>query len=207
MEKDTRTRLIEAGLTLFSARGYAAVSIRELAAEAGVNSALINYHFGGKEGLYTAVFEDQFGKIAARFEQTLHSQTNPVDRLQGFIRALIATHQTNPYIRRMMFSELSNPTPIFEKIVKVQIGRIYRLVTRTLQEGIDQGQFRSDLNPTLATVTIAGMINFYFLAEPVIDELVPDTGERDQAFLGTVLAICFEGMQNPPASPIQTATD
>ncbi len=199
MEKDTRTRLIEAGLTLFSAKGYAAVSIRELAAEAEVNSALINYHFGGKEGLYFAVFEEQFGKIAARFEQVLASQIEPAERLQGFIQALIATHQSNPYIRRMMFSELSNPTPIFEKIVKVEIGRIYQLVGKTLQEGIDQGKFRKNLHPQLATVAIAGMINFYFLAEPIIDELLPDAGDRDREFLATALTIFLEGMQNPSA--------
>lgn len=50
----TRLAIIEAGLRGFGERGYAATSIREIAALAGTNVASISYHFGGKEGLRAA---------------------------------------------------------------------------------------------------------------------------------------------------------
>jgi AcrR family transcriptional regulator len=53
---DSRTRLIEAAERLFAERGVRAVSIRDIAAEAGVNSALIAYHFGSKEELFYTVY-------------------------------------------------------------------------------------------------------------------------------------------------------
>lgn len=49
---DSRTRLMESALLLFAERNFEGVGIREIAARAGVNSALVQYHFGGKEGLY-----------------------------------------------------------------------------------------------------------------------------------------------------------
>lgn len=54
---DARSRLIEAGLDVFGAQGYAGASTRQLAQQAGVNLAAIPYHFGGKEGLYRAVIQ------------------------------------------------------------------------------------------------------------------------------------------------------
>lgn len=53
----SRGRILDTALTLFSARGVDKVSLRELTAQAGVNIAAVNYHFGGKEALVEAVFE------------------------------------------------------------------------------------------------------------------------------------------------------
>ncbi|MBN9445309.1 MAG: TetR family transcriptional regulator, partial [Bosea sp.] len=47
----TRQALIRAGLDLFGRNGFDATSTREIAQAAGVNSAGIAYHFGGKDGL------------------------------------------------------------------------------------------------------------------------------------------------------------
>ena len=64
----TRRSLLAAGAALFSARGYDAVPIDDVAARAGVNKALISYHFGGKRGLYTAILASGFQQIAGRME-------------------------------------------------------------------------------------------------------------------------------------------
>jgi AcrR family transcriptional regulator len=53
----TRDALILAALDLFGRSGYDATSTRAIAQAAGVNQALIGYHFGCKRGLYLAVFE------------------------------------------------------------------------------------------------------------------------------------------------------
>ena len=49
---DAPARLLQAARKLFAEKGVAATSIRELAQEAGVNVAAVNYHFGDKEQLY-----------------------------------------------------------------------------------------------------------------------------------------------------------
>lgn len=49
---DTRRRLLEAALIVFAERGFDGAGIREIAERARANSAMVQYHFGGKEGLY-----------------------------------------------------------------------------------------------------------------------------------------------------------
>jgi AcrR family transcriptional regulator len=53
---DSRARLMKAAERLFADKGVGAVSIRDIAAAAGVNSALIAYYFGSKEELFVAVY-------------------------------------------------------------------------------------------------------------------------------------------------------
>lgn len=54
----TRRALLDRGRTLFAQYGYEALTTRHLARECGVNLAAVNYHFGGKEGLYLAVIDE-----------------------------------------------------------------------------------------------------------------------------------------------------
>lgn len=53
----TREALIQAAFQVFGHSGFDAASTRAIARQAGVNQALIGYHFGGKKGLYLGVFE------------------------------------------------------------------------------------------------------------------------------------------------------
>ena len=56
-QNKTATRLLNVAEILFSEHGYAVTTVRDIAAKAKVNQALINYHFQNKRGLFNAVFE------------------------------------------------------------------------------------------------------------------------------------------------------
>jgi len=56
-DSDAREQILQAGHRLFLAGGYRGVSLRSIAAEAGVDSALISYHFGSKRGLFAAIMQ------------------------------------------------------------------------------------------------------------------------------------------------------
>jgi AcrR family transcriptional regulator len=93
---DTRARIIEAAEQLFAERGIAATSMRAITAQAEVNLAAVNYHFGSKEGLIVEVYARRLrpvnderlrllgeaeGASAANLERVLHSYIAPVMRL------------------------------------------------------------------------------------------------------------------------------
>ena len=52
----SREKLIRSAEGLFAERGFDGVSVRDIASAAGVNSALVGYYFGGKEGLLSEVY-------------------------------------------------------------------------------------------------------------------------------------------------------
>ena len=58
--QNTRQRLLVAAVSVFAQKGYEAAGIREIARAAQVNSAMVQYHFGGKDGLYRAALDFLF---------------------------------------------------------------------------------------------------------------------------------------------------
>jgi len=63
--QDTRDRIFDAAEALFLERGFDGTSMREVTARANVNLAAVNYHFGGKNGLFTAMIARRFDALNA----------------------------------------------------------------------------------------------------------------------------------------------
>lgn len=61
----TKEKILKAAKILFAEKGFREVTVREIAARAGVNSALIGYHFGGKKELFNEVYRS-FSEPLAR---------------------------------------------------------------------------------------------------------------------------------------------
>ncbi|MBP7618829.1 MAG: TetR family transcriptional regulator, partial [Geothrix sp.] len=62
LQADTRTRLIESAILHFASKGFDGAGIREIAKSANANSALVAYHFCGKEGLYAEALRAIFSR-------------------------------------------------------------------------------------------------------------------------------------------------
>lgn len=63
---DTRSRILAAAFHCLASKGYAALSVREIARDAGVNHALISYYFGTKERLVIAVLDEANQRLLRR---------------------------------------------------------------------------------------------------------------------------------------------
>jgi AcrR family transcriptional regulator len=90
----TKERILAAAEKLFSEQGLDGVSVREIAAAAKLDVAMINYHFGSKLGLYRAVFHRRIDQLT---EQRLGGLDEVLARFQGrapelrdVVQALIA---------------------------------------------------------------------------------------------------------------------
>jgi AcrR family transcriptional regulator len=92
-DRDRRLRILDAAEELFAQQSYEAVTIRNIAAKALVNSALVRYYFGVKEQLYLAIFEARYQRITetrqARFAQ-LDLKAGDFDSLVQVIDAWVS---------------------------------------------------------------------------------------------------------------------
>ncbi len=75
LDPQSRTKLLKAAESLFGQKGFDAVTVRDLARDAGVNLSLVSYHFGGKLGVYREVIRE-----------SLQNRTQSVDRILGQLR-------------------------------------------------------------------------------------------------------------------------
>ena len=92
-ENERKTRIARTAERLFSQLDFDAVSVRDIAAAANVNSALIGYHYGTKDVLYRALFERRYHHITRerlRRLEAVRLKPGSLDSLRGIIRAWTA---------------------------------------------------------------------------------------------------------------------
>lgn len=195
MDKESSNKLIEAATPLFAWKGFSGVSIRELAKAAGVNSALISYYFGSKEGLYAAVLESQLAHLLQAIEEVHKKGLPPEQRIEASARAVSGVHRRQPFLLRLMQGELVNPTVCFENVVKPYFKKLLVFLPATIQEGKNTGSFDQETNPVYAALALASMVNFYFIVKPIVDQVLPDTENRDEAYISQVLKIYLNGVR------------
>ena len=82
-------KIISAAAELFAAKPYNEVSVKEIAALAGVNNAMISYYFGGKGNLYRTVLERQIDGLLNSVEDIEKMPINPMDKLRTFMDRII----------------------------------------------------------------------------------------------------------------------
>lgn len=109
----SRTRILDAAERLFSGRGLEGVSVREIAAAAGLDLAMINYHFGSKLGLYRAVFRRRIDGLTEQrlggLEKVLAARGNEPPRLEDLVYALVAPNirlRSDPALGGVPFARL-----------------------------------------------------------------------------------------------------
>ena len=193
--QDARDKVLSAGTELFAVQGFAGVSIRELATAAGVNSALISYHFGGKAGLYEAVVTAQYERLVGKFEAIAASTATMEEKIRMYADVIRRNHtEDQPLMARLIQGELTSPTACLENVVRKYTVRIAGIISGVLRQGIQSGTFRQDIDPVFAAMTLAGMLNFYFILREVTKAVVPEFAGRDQEFVESALKIYLKGM-------------
>lgn len=172
MEKNTADKIIDTATPLFAKKGFVAVTIREVADAAQINSSAISYYFNGKEGLYHAVLEKIFLPITNVIKNIdVMNKMQPVERIAMYAQNISMIHHQRPFLARFIHSELANPTQSGETMIKKYISQLYQFVYASLQEGIDAGEFTPELDINYATVSLAGIMNFYFLISPLVEDI------------------------------------
>lgn len=197
MELPPREKLLEVATELFAQKGYAAVSIRELAQSARANSAMISYYFGGKEGLYREVLEKQFSALAdAVVEATSIHDTAP-ERFRRFSQALLSINLGSPHWLRLYYAELCSPTSCYDAIIKKHVRRIADTGAGIIDAGITSGEFREDIKPTYASMAMAGMIHYFFLVRPLAENLNLSDPGQETDFVQQATSVFLEGLRPP----------
>jgi len=194
-KNELRNKLILIATRLFAERGLNGVSIRELSKAAGVSISMISYHFGGKEGLYSSVLQEQFSCFG-HIEEINNSDAEVLTKIEAYIRWIIVRYRNNPYLLRFYTSELTNPTQFFSQIVQPAIEKVFQILMQIVEEGISNNKFRKDLNPADTAFAIAGIVNYYFLSTSATQELISHLPERDEELIRHCMDIFTKGILN-----------
>jgi TetR/AcrR family transcriptional regulator len=160
----TREALLRAGAELFAEAGFDGVRVEALARRAGVNKAMINYHFGGKRKLYEAIVDGILDEARARVALLQDSKRPADELLHDFIDAFseIATrHQAFPglLLHEILVSGRISPRRL------PRVAAVFRGAREIFARGTSEGSLRA-VDPTIAYFHLIGGLVFFFATEP-----------------------------------------
>jgi AcrR family transcriptional regulator len=136
----TRARLVEAARELFAERGFDDVTVRDICREAHVNLALVNYHFGDKQGLYSEVMNQaiesvrEFNELAA----AAPAGSSPEDRIRHFVRVMLhrilEQSDRGAWVHKLAQQEFNRPTAESNRFIELAIAPRLRYLASVAAE-------------------------------------------------------------------------
>jgi AcrR family transcriptional regulator len=117
---------------LFAERGYAAVTMDEIAAAVGVTKPLLYNYFGNKEQLYIACMERAGDSLINTIAESVGESANPGDALAAGVRAFFEFLDTDRAAWAVLFDEtLPHGGEVFDRVAAYR-GQIVHLVSASL---------------------------------------------------------------------------
>ncbi len=171
---ESRAKILAAAEHAFARDGLAGARTDEIAAEAGVNKALLYYYFHSKEAIYEAVLETQLREFNERALAILNAPGSPRARLLQYVELqfdFISRKHRHAGLFQQLMMKGGKPA---EKLFRKYIAPRSEAMQKLLERGMRDGEFRK-ASPFHTAISLVALVVFYFSAAPILQLI----GEAD----------------------------
>jgi AcrR family transcriptional regulator len=170
---DKKEHIIDHAVELFAEKGFEGTSIRDLAAKAGVNVAMVNYYFGSKEKLFEDMVEYKASYSRGMLDEIAKNTSyTDIEKIDLVIDCYINKLFTNRKFHRVLHQEmmLSNRETLQQAIVNILYPNSL-IIKGIIEAGIKKGVFRK-VDAPLSIATLVGTINQVLLSKKMCNKLL-----------------------------------
>jgi TetR/AcrR family transcriptional regulator len=176
---DTEQRILDAAHAVFVRRGTAGARMQEIAAEAGVNQALLHYYFRSKDRLSRAAFEQAASEFMPTVIQVLASDTELEAKVARIIELEIDHLARAPYLPGYIISEVTHHperarqliTAVTRQAPEDVRPKVVTMLRKQLEARARSGRMRP-IAPEQFIVNLMSLCIFPFAARPMILEML-----------------------------------
>lgn len=170
--ENTEEKIRQVAKRLFTERGFAGTKIRDVAEEAGVNIALMNYYFRSKEKLYETILAENLTEYAdAIFEKLNATDLSLEERLRIYVSQLIDHLKETPDLPFFILNEFRNNSEFCKKIISSKWEKFGETaLAKQLIEEADKGKIRR-IDPRHFEHLIMSPIVMSFLGMPYMEKI------------------------------------
>lgn len=194
---DLGNTLVKAALSLLNEGGRAALSLRAVAARAGVSAAAPYRHFASREALLAACAQEGFKRLEAAMQGSLRRHPkDPFKQLMDVARAYLGIAGENPAFFRVMFGPYEGGEEATAGIYHV-CEKVFADLADLFKKGIKDGHFRREEPQRMALIYWGTLHGFAML---MIDKKLEDLGKGAAALIPVLeglLATALGGFRRP----------
>jgi AcrR family transcriptional regulator len=184
-ESDTSTeeKIKNAARTVFHKKGFAAARTRDIAEEAGINLALLNYYFRSKEKLFVLVMIETLSEFFGSVSVIINNPESTFEeKIEQFAAGYIDLIFREPDIPLFIMSEIrNNPKQLLQK-VDIRNTVFNSVFIQQFTEAVEQGKVK-DQNFLHFMMNFIGLIVFPFIAKPLLQAI---SGLTEEQFNGLI---------------------
>jgi AcrR family transcriptional regulator len=157
--KKRHAEIVAAAAKVFARRGYHGASTQDIADVLGIRQASVYYYFESKEAALEAVCAEGMEDYAVRAQAILRSDESGAQKVGRLV-----FHHLAPMAERLDFTLVFLrerrflPEPARKRIRALEL-RYERIIERIIQQAVDSGEFRADLDARMATLALLGLGN------------------------------------------------
>jgi AcrR family transcriptional regulator len=159
---DAREELLSAASALMIEKDTIDIPLSEIAQRAGLNSALVSYHFGGKEGLLLALAKRDTAKTLREMDALMTMDIPPEEKLRKHLAGVINFNFRFPYMTRLVHALLRDAkSASAREITEFFTLPVTRAQAKIIEDGVKSGRF-APVNTMLFYFSSVGACDYLF---------------------------------------------
>jgi AcrR family transcriptional regulator len=153
----TRQAILDSALALFEVRGFHATSVQTIADEADVTKGAFYHHFDSKDDLVEIIHDELLDHMLHEQRRVLESVEGPAEQLRAVIRSIVDSAVRFRSHVAVYYQERRHLEGARFDAVRRKRDTLLDETAAIIRAGIEDGTFRGDIDPTVATFGIDGM--------------------------------------------------
>ena len=151
-----KTQILKTAERIFGEKGFQDTTISEIAKEAKISEASIYEYFSTKEGLLFSVPTKNASELFKLMEFHLKLIRGAGNKLRSIVSIFLTTNETNPDNASILMLILKHNKKFLNTKGHLEIKKGLKIIDDTIQEGINAGEFKNDINVYLTRSIIIG---------------------------------------------------
>lgn len=189
-ELSSHDRILQAGRELFAGDGYENTTTSAIARKAGTSESQLIKHFGSKEGLLEAIYDQAWQRMSLGLQKIQEAYSSPLDRLRGLTELMIGALERDKEISTLMLLEGRRIRKHGHQVLLTRgFQQVLGVIDGVLREMRDAGMLRPDLNPEAVRSAMIGAFEGLLR-----DQLLAERAGYPAHYDGTELRTAFKAV-------------
>ena len=168
----TEERIKAAARKVFHQKGFAGTRTRDIAEEAGINHAMLNYYFRSKEKLFEMVMMETMAQFFKGVNLMLNDESTSLDeKIDLIVSNYVDLLLKEPELPTFILNEVRPNPQAFVEQNPIKEALTHSVLTRQYAEAVARGEI-TEPNLMQAILNVIGLVIFPFIAKPILTSII-----------------------------------